>query len=452
MGGSWATELWRLVLVTVVIGSVGALFGRPWLGVILGLVALLMFHVWHLRRLERWMSESGVSAEPPNISGIWAELYHYHYQLHRRHQTRQRQLSEALGRFNQSAQALPDATVVLGDKGEIEWFNDAAGRDLNLRRPRDVGQRIDNLIRFPNFVSFVHDEDYSERVEIPSPADEDRTLSIAIVPYGKSQKLLVAQDVTRLIALETMRRDFVANVSHELKTPLTVLAGYLETMRGSNDPALARWSRSFDLMEQQTHRMTSIVEDLLFLSRLEGKRMQMHKAVDVPELVNTIRIEAEALSRRAPKPHQISVEIDRSMWLNGDEAELHSAFANLVFNAVHYSPQGGRIVLRWQRAEDNTATFSVSDEGMGIPAGQIPRITERFYRVDESRSRQSGGTGLGLSIVKHVLALHHGELSIESRLAQGSTFTCTFPANQVVMRPPAPVIPINGQDQKRHTQ
>lgn len=417
----------------------------------LGLVALFIFHVRHLARLEQWMSAGGVSAEPPDVTGIWAELYHLHYRLNQRHQARQRQLSEALGRFNQSAQALPDATVVLGEKGEIEWFNDAAGRDLNLRRPRDVGQRIDNLIRFPSFVNYLRGEDYSERVEIPSPADEDRVLSIAVVPYGKSQKLLVAQDITRLISLENMRRDFVANVSHELKTPLTVLAGYLETMRDSNDAGLTRWKRSVEIMESQALRMKSIVEDLLFLSRLEGKRMQAHKPVDVPELVNTIRIEAEALSRRAPKPHHIAIDVDRSLWLNGDEAELHSAFANLVFNAVHYSPSGGRIVLRWQRVDD-TGQFSVSDEGMGIPANQIPRITERFYRVDESRSRQSGGTGLGLSIVKHVLALHHGELQIASEMGKGSTFTCVFPAQQLTARPPAPVIPISGQDHKRHIQ
>lgn len=449
MSGPWGSEIWRGIWMVGLATLLGAIVGRTAFGLIVGLMILLGYHFLQMRRLEHWM-RSGSGTEPPDVSGLWSEFYHRHYRLRRRNQARKRQLMQMLSRFNQSASALPDATVVLGERGEIQWFNEAARRSLGLRQPDDLGHRIDNLIRYPEFTAYLRSGDYAERVEIPAPGEDDHVLSIAVVPYGDNQLLLVAQDVTRVMRLEQMRQDFIANISHELKTPLTVINGYLETMCDSSDPQLEKYERSLNLMQQQTHRMRSIVEDLLFLSRLEGARMAANQPVNIPELLDAIRVEAEALARRAPKPHQIVLDIDRLLWLSGDEAELRSAFANLVYNAINYSPEGGKIILRWQ-LENAAPRFSVVDQGMGIASAQIPRITERFYRVDESRSRQSGGTGLGLSIVKHVLVLHQAELKIESQVGKGSTFSCVFPAEKAIIKSSTPILPFGGSDHKRRS-
>jgi two-component system phosphate regulon sensor histidine kinase PhoR len=432
VGGAWGTEAWRAFGLLVLAAVLGLAFGYLSLALLAALGFILASVVVKLRRLERWMRTGG-SGEPMDATGIWGELYHHHYRLRRRNRRHRQQLSEVLARFNESAAALPDATVVLGENGEIQWVNDAAIRNLGLRRPGDMGHRIDNLIRYPAFIAYLRGEDYSDGLQMPCPEDEDRVLSVTIVPYGDNQKLLVAQDITRLIHLEHVRQDFVANVSHELKTPLTVLAGYLETILNSADAPLGRWKRSLELMQQHTERMKNIVNDLLFLSRLETKRLATSVPVDVPQLIDAISIEAQALSRRAPKPHDIVLDVDETLWLYGDEAELHSAFANLVYNAIHYSPEGGSIRIRWYH-QGSTARFSVSDQGVGVPANQIPRLTERFYRVDESRSRRSGGTGLGLSIVKHVLTHHQAEIDIQSEVGRGSTFTCIFPADKLLWR------------------
>lgn len=432
MHGPWVTESWRIGSTLLLAGLVGLVVGHVGVMLALAFAGLMTFYVVQLRRTEYWMRVGGVR-EPDRVTGIFSELCYHHARLRRRNRRHRRQLSHVLARFNETAAALPDATVVLGERGEILWINDAATRDLGLRRPGDLGQRIDNLIRHPAFGKYLHSSQYEERLQMPCPEDDERVLSVAIVPYGDNQKLLVAQDITRLIRLEQMRRDFVANVSHELKTPLTVLTGYLETIAGNTDPNLKKWHRSMELMEQQAERMTNIVNDLLFLSRLETKRLSVNQPVNVPELIDAIRIEAQALSRRAPKPHQILVEADRMLWLYGDESELRSAFANLVYNAVHYSPQGGEIRIVWREVEDK-ALFSVSDHGMGVPPHLIPRLTERFYRVDESRSRRSGGTGLGLAIVKHVLTHHQAELQVESELGRGSTFTCVFPHEKLLRK------------------
>lgn len=432
MHGPWTTEIWRIGSVLLLAMLFGLALGHAGAVLALALAGLMLFYVVQLRRTEHWMRVGGVR-EPDRVTGIFSELCYHHARLRRRNRRHRRQLSHVLARFNETAAALPDATVVLGERGEILWLNDAASRDLGLRRPGDLGQRIDNLIRNPAFGTYLHSEQYDERLQMPCPEDDERVLSVAIVPYGDNQKLLVAQDITRLIRLEQMRRDFVANVSHELKTPLTVLTGYLETIASSENPGLKKWQRSIELMEQQSERMTNIVNDLLFLSRLETKRLSVNQPVDVPELIDAIYIEAKALSRRAPKPHHIAVDTDRMLWLYGDESELRSAFANLVYNAVHYSPEGGEICIAW-REVDGKAHFSVRDHGMGVPSHLIPRLTERFYRVDESRSRRSGGTGLGLAIVKHVLTHHQAELHVESQLGQGSTFTCVFPHEKLLRK------------------
>ncbi|TPW10313.1 MAG: two-component system OmpR family phosphate regulon sensor histidine kinase PhoR, partial [Halothiobacillaceae bacterium] len=359
-----------------------------------------------------WIS-SGDWSNPPAVSGPWGEVYGHYYRLKKRNRRRKQRLLTMLNQFQESAAALPDATVELGERGEIFRGNAAALRLLGFKIPQDVGVRIDNLIRNPLFADYLQQGDYREPVLFPSPIDENRVLSVQLVPYGDKQKLLVARDVTRLQQLEKVRQDFVANVSHELKTPLTVLSGFVEMMQDSQDASTQKWARSLQLMGEQTTRMKNIVEDLLLLSRLETKeRRVIDHEVNVPTLLTIIRDEAQALCQ----PEQqltIALDIDANLWLRGDEAELRSGMTNLVANAVHYSRPGGSVEILWREVAGQ-AVFTVKDNGIGIPAEEVHRITERFYRVDKSRTRQSGGTGLGLAIVKHVLARHQAELQIKS--------------------------------------
>ncbi len=428
----WTQEIWRFIGIVLTAVMAGVIIDAVAVCLLVAVTGYLVWHGIRLYQLERWI-RVGNWSNPPDINGVWGEFYAHYYRLRKRSRKRKRKLVAMLNRFQESAAAMPDATIALGERGEISWWNDAARRFLGLKYPHDTGQRIDNLIRHPAFTDYLQAGDYSEPVVFSSPVDEHMMLSVKIVPYGNNQKLLVAQDITRLHRLEQMRRDFVANVSHELKTPLTVVSGFIETMQDSDQGRDSQWERYLQLMNEQTLRMKNIVEDLLFLSKLETKqRRTSDDAVNVPNLIAAIRVEAFALSKQAAN-HEIVTDVDDSLWLFGDEAELRSAFSNLIVNAVHYSPEGGKIAIKWFR-ERNQAYLSVVDSGIGIPTDQIPRLTERFYRVDKSRSRQSGGTGLGLAIVKHVLNSHQAELTIESTVGVGSTFTCIFPAARLAGR------------------
>jgi two-component system phosphate regulon sensor histidine kinase PhoR len=295
-----------------------------------------------------------------------------------------------------------------------------------------VGQRIVNLIRTPELRRFLALGSPGEPIRIPSPTDENTILNFRVVPYGKSQRLLIARDVSQQARLEQMRRDFVANVSHELRTPLTVVNGFLETLLDETGEYPEHLNRSLGLMEQQAGRMSQIVEDLLLLSRLENSSSQMPREdVAVAAVLKMVEDGVEPLA--AEKEQQLSFACDGELRLYGAEKELYSAFSNLVTNAVRYTPEGGRIMVRWYRDEQG-AHFEVEDSGMGIAPQHIPRLTERFYRVDVGRSRESGGTGLGLAIVKHVLNRHKGSLRISSALNRGSTFSCDFPSDLIVPR------------------
>ena len=315
--------------------------------------------------------------------------------------------------------------MVLDDKGRVEWWNGVATRMLGLSRKHDKGERIDELIRDPVFRSYLADDNFSRPLQMPGPVDEGVILEVRIVPYGKGKHLLQARDITRLQQLETVRRDFVANVSHEIRTPLTVVHGYLETMSDSDDESLSAWQRIIKQMQQQTIRMQRIVEDLLLLSRLESHQStQGQDELDVPALLKSMLQEGRSLSGELS--HDLRIEVDQGLWLIGESAEIYSAFSNLLFNAIRYTPAGGEIALSWYRGETGPC-FSVTDTGIGIEQEHIPRLTERFYRVDVGRSRQSGGTGLGLAIVKHVLTRHGGHLRIESEPGKGSRFVIDLP-------------------------
>ncbi len=344
-----------------------------------------------------------------------------------RGQKRKRKLRHLLSGFHKSTQALPDAVIVFNDKGQVEWGNIVARQVIGLERKRDRDRMINDLISAQRFQDYYAEADYQHPLHIDSPVNDSIRLEIRIVPYGKAKFLLQARDVTRLQQLETVRKDFVANVSHEMRTPLTVIHGYLESMGESGDAGLDAWQNAIHRMRQQTGRVQRIVGDLLLLSRLEGsEQMDGQEHVDVPGILEVIKEEALTLSKGQ---HQITANIDENLKLQGRTSELESAFSNLVFNAVRYTPAEGSIHLRWW-ASKRGPCFMVRDTGIGIELEHIPRLAERFYRVDVGRSRQSGGTGLGLAIVKHVLTRHDAQLKIESEPGKGSSFRCNFPESR----------------------
>ncbi|MGA7802231.1 MAG: phosphate regulon sensor histidine kinase PhoR [Gammaproteobacteria bacterium] len=424
----WLGEFWRAVGLGVLLLLVGELVGRPALVVLLGVVAYGLWHLVNLYRLERWLTE-GKRFHPPEGYGIWDNIFQQIYRLQQRNRRRKRKLGNMLSRFQEATEAMPDGTVVLDSRGSIEWWNSAGEELLGLHYPRDVGQRLANLVRHPVFADYLRRGDYTHSVQFPSPADERHSLSVRVVPYGKNQLLVIIRDVSRLQKLEQMRRDFVANVSHELRTPLTVVIGYLETLE--DDPeCVSRWGRSVQAMHEQTERMQRIVEDLLLLSRLETDvQSESREPVRVPDMLARLRDEAQRLSGN--QHHEVTLQADDGLWLRGEESQLRSAFSNLVYNAVRYTPTGGAIQMRWY-ADAQGACFEVTDTGIGIAPHHVPRLTERFYRVDIGRSRQSGGTGLGLAIVKHVLLRHDAGLGIDSVPGKGSTFRCSFPVERIV--------------------
>ncbi len=430
MANPWLQELWRILVMFVLLLVLGVVFGAVAWFLLAGLMIYLGWHLYNLHLLQRWLTE-GKRFHPPESRGVWDDVFERIYRLQQRNRKRKRNLGRMLKRFQKATAALPDATIVLGPNREIEWWNDSARTVLGLRSPRDTGQRIDNLIRHPRFIEYLRKQDFGQPVTVPSPRNNNTSLAIRIVAYGNDQQLVVARDITRLERLEQARRDFVANASHELRSPLTVVAGYLETLleEQGEDPV---WGKSLHSMCSQTQRMKDIVDDLLLLSRLETAQPNDDRhPVDVPGLLAQVVEEARRIS--GERGHEITSEVDPALWLRGSEGELRSAFSNLVFNAVRYTPEGGRIHILWREGPEGPF-FAVEDSGIGIAAHHIPRLTERFYRVDAGRSRNSGGTGLGLAIVKHVLLRHGATLKISSVAGHGSTFRCNFHSDRKALQ------------------
>jgi len=432
-----ATQAWWFatgrMLATVLVGLLlGWLLGNLWVGLGAALGLHLGWQLANLFRLEWWLRHRSYE-DPPDVGGVWGEIIAQIVRLHRRKRFHKQRFVQLMRQLQRSTAALPNGVVILNAQREIGWFNRTAARLLDLRRTADLGLRIENLIRQPQFARYLEGGDYSNPIVIQTTTGEDCYLSLQVVPYGEGQQLMLVSDVSRQMRLEAMRKDFVANASHELRSPLTVVSGYLETL--SQDPALDR-----DLqgpvaeMRRQADRMTAIIRDLLELSRLEeSDEMLGGEALDVPALMSMLRKDVLA---RPVHPRDIRIRADSDAPLLGDEPEIHSAFSNLVDNAAKYTPPEGSIEMRWW-VDDDGAHFSVSDTGMGIPPEHIPRLTERFYRVDAGRSRSTGGSGLGLAIVKHVLQRHGAELEVQSTLGSGSTFICHFPLTRVQAASPA---------------
>ena len=425
----FARSFASLAACAVVGAVVGALTSAAagWATIAACVCAILLYHVWHLGTLARWLANPVPGAVPEGL-GTWDDVLTALHRHERDGMRRELLLAESLMRFRRATQALPDGVVILDAENRIEWCNDTAAAQLGLDPRADAGQAIANLIRAPAFVEYLAAGDPARAAPVKVPVGLGGVLALQLIPYGESQKLLLARDVTQAERLETMRRDFVANVSHELRTPLTVLVGFLETVRELKlDPDRSR--DYLNLMAEQSKRMQRIIEDLLTLSTLESAaEPPRDERVDVALLLSRIQSEAIALSAGRQR---ITLDAEPGFDLVGAESEIASAFGNLASNAVRYTPPGGEVHLIW-RSSQKGAEFTVEDTGVGIEAEHIPRLTERFYRVDRGRSRETGGTGLGLAIVKHALARHQATLEIESTPGTGSRFTAKFPARRVV--------------------
>jgi two-component system phosphate regulon sensor histidine kinase PhoR len=425
----WKVAVPRLLVVVAVAVAVGLFTGQMVICLLVTLSGALGLSYYRLFLLDRWLRHRR-KLEPPNLSGPWGDVVALVVRIYRRKKFHKKRMLEALREFRQLTSALPDGIVVLGRDRDIQWFNPKAARMLGLRRKIDFGHRIDNLVRNPEFQTYLDRGDFSLPVIIRKLTGQDIHLALQMVDYGDGQKLLVVRDVSREILIEAMRKDFVANASHELRSPLTVIAGYVDTL--ADDPGMdAEIRHALEEMRRQTARMQAVVDDLIELSRLESSNSEAPFVfVDVTGLLALMRREVIA---RPDRGCEFDLQCDSETGMLGAESELHSIFYNLIGNAIKYTPAGGNVLARWW-TDENGGHFSVVDTGVGIAAEHLPRLTERFYRVDPGRARTSGGSGLGLSIVKHALQRHGGTLDIVSEQGKGSTFTCHFPETRLALR------------------
>lgn len=429
-------EFWfRVLLRAVLVGAcvlTGLIAGSVVFGLALAVALLLTGSLrdqYEIGRFDHWLN-STVDTALPDGAGQWEFLFAKLARRERNARQLREDLRSRLERMREASRAMPDGTLIMSRDEVIEWLNPMAEQHLGLDGQRDIGSPLLNLLRQPEFASYLQSGDYAEPLSMPSPRQPGRTLQIRVVAFGDEQKLLLSRDITQLEKLETMRRDFVANVSHEMKTPLTVIHGFLETLEDALPELPHEQALSFIAMaQQQSVRMQRLVDDLLTLSALETDAPMPEEAVDMRNLLDIVMIETRALSGGR---HEVLLELDSPPGaLTGCARDLRSALGNLASNAVRYTPDGGRVRLGWT-VVDGCGIFSVEDNGIGIDAQHIPRLTERFYRVDRGRSRETGGTGLGLAIVKHVLERHQATLNVVSEPGKGSCFTVRFPARRTL--------------------
>ncbi|MFB5746719.1 phosphate regulon sensor histidine kinase PhoR [Cedecea sp. P7760] len=417
---SWKRLVLELMLCCLPAAILGLIFGHlPWF-LLAAVTALLSWHFWNLLRLSWWLWVDR-SMTPPPGRGSWEPLLYGLHQMQLRNKKRRKELGNLIKRFRSGAESLPDAVVLTTEEGTIFWCNGLAQQLLGLRWPDDSGQNILNLLRYPEFTQYVAKQQFGRPLTLV--LNNGRHLEFRVMPYADGQWLMVARDVTQMHQLEGARRNFFANVSHELRTPLTVLQGYLEMMQ---DQALEGplKDKALHTMREQTSRMEGLVKQLLTLSRIEAApAISMNEKIDVPLMLRVVEREAQTLSQQK---QTLTFNVEPGLQVYGNEEQLRSAISNLVYNAVNHTPAGTHITVTWRKLPHGVA-FSVRDTGPGISAEHLPRLTERFYRVDKARSRQTGGSGLGLAIVKHALSHHDARLEIESQPGQGSTFSFILP-------------------------
>jgi two-component system, OmpR family, phosphate regulon sensor histidine kinase PhoR len=422
-----------LTLIAILAVAVGVFFGL--VPALLTFAAALMlagaYHINNLFKLVRWLRTPVEEAVPlPRAFGMWDYVF---ADVNRRARTasyQQERLSAALERFREASQAMPHGLMFLSNTNTIEWVNRQGEQHFGLDRARDQGTPVTNIVRQPDFVRYLQQDEHDTPLTFTASRPVGRTLMVHLVPFSEDMRLLMSEDITQGERLEAMRRDFVANVSHEMRTPLTVVSGFLETViDGLDDLGKEDVRHYLGLASEQAGRMQRLIQDLLTLSALEaGAPMLQEEPVDVAMLLEEVQQEAEVVSGGR---HVVELECSTHACLLGNAKELYSAFANLAINAVRYTPAGGHIRIGW-RQRGSVVEYTVADDGIGIAPEHIPRLTERFYRVDRGRSRETGGTGLGLAIVKHVVSRHQGDLLIDSQPGQGSRFTACFPARRLV--------------------
>lgn len=431
MKNDWLNEIGRIIWLVLAAIIVGLIIDKVLLSISLIMLFLLIWYLYNLRTLVIWF-EKGKKYSPPTSIGIFGDLFNNLYRLQKQQRRRNKRLVNLISRFKESTKAMPDGIIILQQNGEIEWWNSAAVKLINLNYPDDLGQRITNLLRHPSFIRYYNLSEKLTNIKISSPIDDQKTITIRIIPYGNKQQLVMVRDVTLMQRVEDMQRDFIANISHELRTPITVMSGFLEEFEQTEPEDKEQWQHYIHLMQDQSSRMSNLVEDLMTLSRLEHENNEPRRdIVLMPFIIHSLKEEAELFS--AKRQHQFMFEVDNNLYLNGDVKAIDSAFSNIIFNAINYSPDGSVINVKWFKDESG-AYFSVKDQGIGIPTQHIPRLTERFYRVDVARSRDSGGSGLGLAIVNNVLVRHNATLKIESVVGQGSLFICKFPTELIILK------------------
>ncbi|MFM7011248.1 MAG: phosphate regulon sensor histidine kinase PhoR [Betaproteobacteria bacterium] len=414
-----------IVFVSIVLALLGGYLLGEWGAYSLGGLALALplgYSYYNLHRLQ--VSAAATESEPLAAFGIWGDVFTQRQRLLTEMRDRIHAIEQQHDRFIQGFQASPNGVIMLDALNQVEWCNSSAERFFGLDFKKDAKQSIAHLVRHPEFVGYLNAADFESPIVIERlGVAANLTVVVQVFPFADDQSLLLAQDITDLQRTEAMRRDFVANVSHEIRTPLTVLIGFLETMQ-SIELAPDQQHRYLDLMMTQSRRMKNLVEDLLTLAKLEANsKVAASTPFNVVAEMNALRSDAEALSKGK---HRIDFSVDSTHLLMGEQRELQSAFGNLISNAIRYTPEGGAILVKWSVAPDGHGEFAVTDTGPGIDSAHLARLTERFYRVDGSRSRDTGGTGLGLAIVKHIATRHHAQLQITSTLGKGSTFTLRF--------------------------
>ncbi len=412
--------------------SVALLIGWILDSIAWSLVIALLFwsgmQLHQLYKLNNWLKQD-LQSDPPEAKGEWGEVFDSLYRNRRARLQKESGLLIEINRFQQFSAALKDAVVIIDKQNNMQWWNRSAEYLLGLKKASDQAKPLFNILRDPNFIRYYQRGKFQEPLLQTSPHNSAIELQYSITEFGDAEKLLVARDMTYLIRLEQTRQDFVANASHELRTPLTVIRGYLETFL--DQPELpAHLAKAMVQMQQQSNRMQSLVEDLLLLSRLDSTEVATDKSpVDVPGIILSLIESAEQAVDG--KKHNISVDLAENIGLIGREKELHSAFSNLIYNALRYTQANGNIHITWS-CDNRGGCFSVSDDGPGINSIHLDRLTERFYRVDDDRSTNTGGSGLGLAIVKNVLSRHSGYLNIDSHVAKGSCFSCHFPLDSLI--------------------
>lgn len=442
---NWRSELNRLCLLLSLAAVIGFALGHvSW--VMLGsLCAYYLYNLYQLRRFNLWLNRNASedNSEPPESFGLWGDIFDGIYRLQKKERRANSYLSNIINKAQESSAALEMAIVMINGQGNLDWWNFAAEKHLGLHFPNDRNQSITNLIRNPSFSEYFHSENYDETLKMEAPKDNRKTLEFQIALFGENERLMIVRDITQLHRLESMRKDFVGNVSHELGTPITVIKGYLEAILGNLDQLDEKWHKPMQQMQQQSMRMENIVRDLLILSSLETKGLtKTQDIIDINGLFTEIESDTQQMFK--DKAHTFELVCPPSLSLTGKHSELYSAISNLVVNAAKYTPAGGHIKLSANQGVESL-DITVEDNGPGIESHHIPRLTERFYRVDGSRSSETGGTGLGLAIVKHILARHEAELEISSNYGKGSCFTCRLPLSR------ASSIPANNEQKQAST-